>query len=139
MSSAASLEDRVAIRELVSSYGDAVSRLDDGELGAMWAEDATWVHPFFGEIRGRLPIAAMQAQSMTHVKLLVFRSELGWLQIHGDTALGRTWTSELVVAKEGSPAGYAGVHTGLYEDEYVKKVGRWYFQRRKLNILHSAR
>ena len=35
-------EDRLAIRELVDSYGDAVYRHDAQAWGANWAEDAVW-------------------------------------------------------------------------------------------------
>ena len=41
------VEDRLAIHELVMSYGDAVTRKDADDWGATWAEDAVWRIPTF--------------------------------------------------------------------------------------------
>ena len=40
-------DDRLAIHELVMSYGDAVTRNDADDWGAVWAEDAVWRVPTF--------------------------------------------------------------------------------------------
>jgi hypothetical protein len=133
------LEGRVAIQELVSSYGDAVSRRNAADVGTLWAENATWVHPFFGEIVGRGAITEACQNSMSDIELIVFRSDLGTLVIDGDFASGRCWTSELVVGTDNIQPEFEGVHTGLYEDEYEKFSGVWLFRRRRLHMLHRQR
>ena len=42
MISSGPLEDRLAIRELVDSYNDAVMRFDGEAWAANWRDDATW-------------------------------------------------------------------------------------------------
>jgi hypothetical protein len=42
MSAAASIEDRLAIRELQDRYSDAVFRNDAAAYAAGWTEDAHW-------------------------------------------------------------------------------------------------
>ncbi len=43
-------EDRLAIRELLEAYADAVNRCDAVGWGATWAEDAEWSLPDYPEI-----------------------------------------------------------------------------------------
>lgn len=38
-------EDRLAIRELIESYGDAVTQRDANAWGECWAEDSCWRLP----------------------------------------------------------------------------------------------
>jgi hypothetical protein len=50
------LEDRIAIRELLETYADAVCHVDAEGWGATWAEDGTWEmpdYPQFGRVSGR--------------------------------------------------------------------------------------
>ena len=46
------LEDRLAIRELIESYNDAVMRFDGDAWRSNWLEDAIWSLPGAGEIQG---------------------------------------------------------------------------------------
>ena len=46
-------EDRLAIRELVESYNDAVMRFDADAWGSNWAPDGVWSLPGRGEVSGR--------------------------------------------------------------------------------------
>ena len=45
MISSGPLEDRIAIRELVESYNDAVMRFDGDAWADNWRDDATWHLP----------------------------------------------------------------------------------------------
>ena len=47
MAFSGSTEDRLAIHELVMSYGDAVTRKDAQAWGETWAENAAWRIPSF--------------------------------------------------------------------------------------------
>ena len=42
MISTGPIEDRLAIRELIESYNDAVMRFDEAAWAENWTEDATW-------------------------------------------------------------------------------------------------
>ena len=55
------VEDRLAIRELIDSYSDAVTQRDSDAWGANWAEDSRWCLPDLGvpewaDIRGKQKI-----------------------------------------------------------------------------------
>jgi len=130
-------DDRLAIHELVAAYGDAVSRNDPVDWGATWAEDAVWELPNIPELGtmvGRKSIVENWIEAMKPLPLNVNIQTLGGLKIEGDTAVGRTWASETVVYD----ADTSLVATGLYDDEFVKIDGRWYFQRRVYTALHST-
>jgi hypothetical protein len=45
MSNTGSVEDRLAIRELLEAYADAVCCVDADAWGATWAEDSVWELP----------------------------------------------------------------------------------------------
>jgi hypothetical protein len=126
------VEDRLAILELCRSYGDAVSRHDIGEWNALWIDEGQWSHPDIGAYRGLEAISKAVAAAMEANPLLVFTSQLGSLQVTGDCAEGRDYTSELVTNSQGETFRM----TGLYEDRYVKRDGRWLFEARRFQILH---
>jgi len=127
-------EDRLAIRELVARYGDAVSRQDIADWGALWAEDSVWRHPEVGDMTGRAEIVARCADAMARYPLLVFMAMLGSLKVTGDRAEGRAYSSELVTNTEGVTYRV----TGRYDDAYVRQGGHWLFARRAFTILHSG-
>jgi len=129
------VEDRVAIHELVASYGDAVTRRDAAEWGALWAEDGVWCLPEIPgmeRIEGRKAILAAWVEGMKEFPFQVNRQTLGNVMITGDTARGDTYTSEVVKDQAGKPAHWQNV----YHDEYVKRDGKWLFRSRSLEILY---
>ena len=129
------LEDRVAINELVVSYGDAVCRRDADAWGSLWAEDGVWrlpEVPGMEEISGRAAILAAWIEGMKAFPFQVNRQTLSNLTVTGDTAYGDTYTSEVVKDTEGKPAHWHN----LYKDEYVKRNGAWLFKSRTLSILY---
>ena len=45
------LEDRVAIRELMDTYADAICRVDPDDYAACWADEgAVWSIPWYPQI-----------------------------------------------------------------------------------------
>jgi len=127
-------EDRLAIQELVASYGDAVSRQDIVDWEALWAEQSLWRHPEVGDMVGRADIVARCAEAMRRYPLLVFTAMLGALKVEGARAEGRAYSTELVTNLEGATYRV----TGRYDDVYVQQDGRWLFAQRIFTILHSG-
>ena len=122
--------DRIAIAELVASYGDAVSRRDAGAWGATWAADATW--SLMGhEVTGREAIVALWLGAMAQFEAVSFLTELGPIRLDGDRAATRSQTQEVLRTTEGTIRRVAGI----YEDEFVRIDSRWYFARRVFAIL----
>jgi ketosteroid isomerase-like protein len=132
-----STADRLAIHELVAAYGDAVSCNDADAWGATWAEDSIWELPNlpdYGTMKGRDEIVRRWVEAMAELPLNVNIQTLGALEVNGDTATGRTWTSETVVFGPDD----SRVATGVYDDEFIKIDGQWLFKRRTYKALHST-
>lgn len=128
------VEDRLAIRELVADYGDAVTRNDADAWGALWAEDGVWrlpEIPGMERIEGRVAILAAWKEGMKSFPFQVNIQTPGATVVSGDSATGHAYTSELVTDTEGKRARW----TGLYADRYVRRDGRWLFQERSFRIL----
>lgn len=131
------VEDRLAIHELVAAYADAVTLNDAHAWGALWAEDGVWelaAIPGMEHIEGRDAIVRAWVAAMSHLPEVVATSTLGALGIDGDRATGRAYPRELVIRSDGT----ARVDTGRYDDEYVKRNGRWLFKSRIYTALHSG-
>ena len=136
MAFSGSTEDRLAIHELVMSYGDAVTIKDARAWGETWAENATWRIPSFPALaftEGRGAIVKSWLGAMEGFKQIVFTATLGSLSVDGDIASGVTYTQELGIDQEDTKSLVAG----RYDDEFVKVEGRWYFQDRTYTPLDA--
>ncbi len=128
-------DDRLAIHELVMTYGDAVSRNNPDEWGETWAIDATWSVaniPGMELIVGRQAIVDKWIEAMADYKQIVNTATVGALTIDGNRGHGRTYTNELGTDLQDNKMRVAG----RYDDEFIKQDGRWYFASRVFNILH---
>ena len=129
------VEDRLAIRERIESYSDAVFRQDADAWIANWAEDGVWHLPALGlDLTGRPAIRAAWEQAMSAFAVAGFFAVPGAIEINDDTATARSYTQEILVAKDG---GGARKIVGAYDDTLVKRDGQWLFTRRAYNVLHD--
>jgi uncharacterized protein (TIGR02246 family) len=127
-------EDRLAIRELLETYADAVTRNDPQAWGATWAEDGEWSlpdYPELGTTKGREAIAAMWIEAMKAYPGIMFEAWPGSIEIDGDRAAVRSYTSEIY-----DQDGLTKRDRGIYEDVCVKRGGAWLFQSRVFRNLH---
>ena len=72
-------DDRLAIHELVMTYGDAVTRKDSDGWGNTWAQNAIWSVPNFPgleKVEGRKEIVKKWEEAMTNYKYIVFTALL---------------------------------------------------------------
>ena len=125
------VEDRLAIRELVDSYNDAVMRLDGEAWASNWMEDGIWSLPGVGEVAGKAKFYPMWQQAMSAFSFVGFFASAGPIVVTGDTAHGTWYQQEFLHMK----AGGKQTITGRYEDDYVRKDGRWYFAKRVYAVL----
>ena len=127
-------EDRLAIRELVDSYGDAVSRHSAEDWGANWAVDAIWNLnlPNLPKVEGRKAIVELWVQAMSAYEWVLMTSKPGEIIVNKDQATGRFFTAEITRLKGGEEQRIAG----RYDDTYVKRDSRWYFSSRTYKMLH---
>ena len=131
MISSGPVEDRLAIRELVESYNDAVMRLDGDAWASNWTDDGIWSLPGLGEVAGKAKFYPMWQQAMSGFSFVGFFASAGPIVVTGDTAHGTWYQQEFLHMK----AGGKQTITGKYEDDYVRKDGRWYFAKRVYAVL----
>lgn len=131
------IEDRLAIRELLDSYSDAVIRRDQILWSSCWAMNASW-HLGSQIIVGRDAILShwidMKANSRG-IKASYTRAFFnfpGAVNIDGDKAQGWSYTNELLVDDENMTYRL----NGMYSDLYVRENGQWVFEERVFAKLH---
>lgn len=125
------LEDRLAIRELVESYNDAVMRFDGEAWAENWTDDASWSLPGAGDIKGKPAIVATWKQAMSAFEFVGFFASAGPILVDGDRASATWYQQEFLHQKDGVKRRI----TGRYDDQYVRRGNRWYFERRAYNVL----
>lgn len=125
------VEDRIALRDLLDEYADAVCRNDAGAWAVTWADDCQWELPGFGAFTGKAKIVETWKTAMTAFPDIVFHAWPGAMMIEGDKATMRSYTTETYARGD-------QVHRdlGQYDDACVKIGGRWYFAARRFRSLH---
>lgn len=118
-------EDRMAIRELYGMYGDGSARGDRADWLDCWTDDAVWTTHIF-TCEGKQAIGAQWDALWANFEKLAFLSDIGAIEVSGDTATGRSVAREIVALKGG------GIYklVGRYDDTFVRRGGRWLFLRR---------
>jgi ketosteroid isomerase-like protein len=127
-------EDRLAIRELLEAYADAVTRCNASEWGACWAEDCEWSmpdYPEFGTTKGKDAIVSMWVEAMKHYPGIIFQAWPGSIEVDGDYAVVRSYTSEVY-----DQEGVTKRDRGVYEDICVKINDEWLFKSRSFRNIH---
>ncbi|WP_232492357.1 nuclear transport factor 2 family protein [Novosphingobium kaempferiae] len=127
-------EDRLAIRELLETYADAVTRRDAEAWGATWAQDAEWSlpdYPELGTTKGRPAIVGMWIEAMKAYPGIMFEAWPGSVEVSGEHAVMRSYTSEVY-----DQDGVTMRDRGVYEDTCVKIDGKWLFKSRSFRNIH---
>lgn len=127
-----SLQDRLEIRELIEAFAAAAMRVDRDKFAATWAVDGTWRLPSMVEpARGRDDITAAFVKVMGYLDFMSMQSVPTDLVIEDDQARGKAHCQELIVTK----AGEQRLVVGCYDDQYVKREGRWLFLSRAYEVI----
>jgi uncharacterized protein (TIGR02246 family) len=119
------VEDRLAIRDLYASFGDASSRANAEHWLACWTDGGQWnTHVF--ERSGKAALREQWDLLWSNFAKVAFIGEVGAIEVEGDRAAGRAVAQEIILLKGG------GVYklVGRYEDRLVREDGRWLFARR---------
>lgn len=132
------IEDRVALRELLDSYADAVNQRDAQAWGALWTDDAVWSFPDipeFGTIIGKQNIIATWLHAMTLFPGVVFEANPGKIEVRANEGWMRSYTTEVYNDPETAACRR---DKGVYEDQLAKIDGVWRFQNRVFRYLHRG-
>lgn len=124
------LEDRIAIRELNETYSDGVVRKNADIWASVWDEGAHW--SLMGTVvEGREAVVALWKQAMGGLDAVSFHCVPTSIVVENGRAKASCQTQEIMAFKDGTTR----VVGGLYEDELVKRDGRWLFTSRVFNIV----
>ncbi|MDE2466881.1 MAG: nuclear transport factor 2 family protein [Alphaproteobacteria bacterium] len=125
--------DRRAIRERLEAYADAVFRRDATAWAANWVDDGEW--DLAGtKVRGRDQIVAVWNGAMAQFSFVGFFVQLGEVQISGDSATARSYTTEYLTQTDGQRRRVIGT----YEDRLVRRGDTWLFAGRSYRILNDT-
>lgn len=126
-----SVEDRLAIRERIESYNDAVFRHDADDWAECWAEDAHWQ---VGDHRaeGRTAIRELWLTLMAGFEKAAMYVAHGSVAIEGNRAQSRSYMLELLKQTDGTER----LVSGQYDDELRRDAdGAWRFVSRSYSVL----
>ena len=130
------IEDRLAIRELVDIYADAVNQRDAELWGSTWAEGSSWklpVIPGMENVAGKENIVAAWNAGMAMFPFIFMSISVGDIQVDGDTATARAYTTEVGTTLDGTEIR----PRGQYDDKLIKVDGEWLFIERIFNSLYG--
>jgi uncharacterized protein (TIGR02246 family) len=140
------LEDRVAIRELLDTYSDAVTRHDAAQWASVWldSDDCRWMLPSMAEwaqFRGKAQIVDEWCKMMNQFhgsegkhNPISQVTVPGKIVVDGDSATVRCFTTEFFVTPDGRT-----LHTkGQYDDVLAKRDGRWFFKDRTWTLFEMG-
>ncbi len=124
------IEDRLAIRELYDTYGDASTRGDVDLFLSCWNEDGQWNTQIFSRT-GKAEMREQWGLLWTGFDKVAFLGNVLSIEVDGDTASTRAIQREEILLKGG------GIYrlAGLYSDQIVRRNGKWLFQRRDYSVL----
>jgi SnoaL-like domain len=137
---AGNVEDQLAIRELIDTYGDAVTRRDVDLWAGCWAANGRW-KPGNEVFVGRDSIVEhwtylMQSghgEKGSNTRL--YLSQPGAIVLSGSEGRGWTYTTELLVDDQNMTFHM----NGLYSDLFIREDGRWVYLERVYRKLHIDR
>jgi ketosteroid isomerase-like protein len=124
------LEDQRQIRELMDSYSDTAFRQDLEGWLAMWSEECAWKLPW-GEARGKAALRAEWPKVWTGVKCMGFFTQVGAIEVQGDSATARCYCREILLNEDGAIRKLVGA----YSDQLVREGGNWRFKRRDYELM----
>mgnify|MGYP003902665837 FL=1 len=130
------IEDRLAIRELMDIYADAVNQRDAELWGSTWAEGSSWklpVIPGMENVAGKENIVAAWNAGMAMFPFIFMSISVGDIQVDGDTATARAYTTEVGTTLDGTELR----PRGQYDDKLIKVDGEWLFIERIFNSLYG--
>ena len=128
-----SLEDELALRNLMARYSDAVNRVDADAWIATWAQDAVW-NLLGNPVSGKDNILALWKQMMSSFEFALMLPSTCLFEVDGDTASGHWYLTEYTR----DPEGAASTVLSRYTDTYTRKEGQWLFQSRDYSFIYNG-
>jgi len=132
-------EDRLAIRELIESYADAVTQRDAIAWASLWCEQSRWLMPDLAtRLEGKETIVSTWLRLMAQYHgpaekpwAFSFASVLGAINVAGDRATVRSYSLEAFADANGKTTHLKG----QYDDLVIRQDGRWLFEERSWRLM----
>ncbi|WP_448582276.1 YybH family protein [Thermaurantiacus sp.] len=125
------LADRLAIRERIEAYNDAVFRRDADAWAECWALDATWAVAG-REAEGREAIRTLWLELMAGYEAVGMYVNHGAVAVDGDVATARSYMFEMMKQVDGTGL----LVSGRYDDRLRRDAdGAWRFTSRAYTVL----
>jgi uncharacterized protein (TIGR02246 family) len=122
-------EDKRLIRELLETYGDAVTRQDLDAYLACWTDDGRRTGAG-GECAGKDELLAHWHGNFEAIEQMAFFTQLASIIVDGDRAFVRSYCIEVIAPKVGDTRQLVGE----YEDELVRVDDGWLFSQRSYRV-----
>lgn len=127
------VDDELALRDLMARYVDAVNRRDGQAWAATWCEDATW-NLLGSPVQGRDNIVGLWQQMMAGFEFAIMMPASCLLQVDGDQASGHWYLQEFTRDLEGNSA----MVLSRYLDTYRRVDGQWLYQSREYSFIYQG-
>lgn len=128
-----SIEDRLAIRERIEAYNDAVFRRDPDDWAECWAQDAKW-EVAGRSANGREAIRTLWIELMQGLEAAGMYVAHASVAVDGDGADSRSYMLELLKQKDGVER----LVSGRYDDRLRRDDdGQWRFVSRSYAVLQA--
>ena len=134
------VEDHIAIMQLLHKYCHAVDRGTADDVAALFHRDGALLPRFESDDRcqGREAVREWYARYMekfrAKVRYLRHKIESPVIEINGDEATSVCYLDADSIA---IPTNVASVAFGRYDDILVKDEGRWWFKERTILVYYS--
>ena len=127
-----SMASDLALRQLVTTYCDAVNRLDAQGFSALWTNDANWDNGLTKPVSGRANIGTAFQKTAKRCEWIVHVEPLTVFDIDEDAGegSGRVTVQERIRFTDGTDAAMLGT----YHDRYIRSRSGWQFAERRLEI-----
>jgi ketosteroid isomerase-like protein len=131
MSDLQAIADRFEIEALRGEFTDAVMMRDYDRLASLFTQDGVVRIPHINaEAVSREEIRAGVERLQGHWDYFVQNTHPGVIQLEGDTAVGRTYISELGRVHDGS----SQLNYSIYHDRYQRTPDGWKFAERVYEV-----
>jgi ketosteroid isomerase-like protein len=133
MSDVSAIHDRVEIEALRGEFTDAGTMHDYDRFASLFTRDGAWRMPHINrEFVGREQIRAAIEQLRALWEYAVQHPHAGTIRVDGDTAVGRSYVSELGRLRDGRSL----VNYGVYHDRYQRTSEGWRFAERRYEVTY---
>ena len=129
------LSDKQQIVGLSNAFTDAAGQKDKELFRSLWAEDGEWIigPPIGKTFRGRDNIADAFEHLISSWEFFVQLNSGYNVDLNED---GKTATANFYLNEIARGTNASNFNLANYQDEVVKKDGRWYFKTRNYNVIY---